>query len=186
FGTTHRAEANVAVAATETATDPVAGMRAQGRSGQLIASLSSDIDTDRTGYSGFFEVEAADGVREFYLRPDGPDRIHAEYLCNRSHDYGTVNQATFDLNVGTATFHYDFDDEDAEYSSDEWVPIEVPLNIDDGPEGISRLMSDMVVDDGVALDELKESGEDPDEAARDAYLRGIGVRRGVVPRSSGR
>lgn len=37
----------------------------------------------------------------------------------------------------------------------------------------------MAVDDGVAEEKIIEAGEDPDEAARDAYLRGIGVRRGV-------
>ena len=185
FGTTHRAEVNVAVASSET--DPVEGMRAQGRSGQIIADMCSDIDAERDGFAGAFTVDTGDGVREFYLRPDGADRIHAEYLYNRKDNYGTVDQATFDLANGTATLQYNFDDEEAEIPSYDWVPLEVPLYEDRGPEGISRVLSEGVVDDGAALDVLRESHEDPDEAARDAYLRGIGVRRGgPIVRQRGR
>lgn len=173
FGSLSRTDADIAVPCP----DPVEGMRLKGRSEELIATLCEEIDAERDGYAGALEVAAKDGPREYYLRPDGPDTIHAEYLQNRSDNYGTVNQAVFNLSARKATFYYDFDDDDAEYSHDERVPVEVPLNADDGPEEISSLLTEMSVDDGGALDQLKESAEDPDEAARDAYLRGIGVRR---------
>lgn len=178
FGSTTRDEADVAVAHPRDIEDPATELRAQGRSGQIIASLCTEFDADRDGYAGAFEAQTKDGPREYYLRADGASTIDVEYLLNQPYNYGTLGQASFDLAAGKATFYYDFDDEEAEYSSDEQVLIEVPLNEGDGPEEISGLLKEMAVDDGAALDQLKESGEDPDEAARDAYLRGIGVRRG--------
>src|SRR5690625_8043789 len=85
-------------------------MRAQGRSGEVIANMCPVIDEERDGYAGAFSVEADDGGREFYLRPDGPGRIHAEYLLNRDTNDGTLDQASFDLSTGTATMYYDFED----------------------------------------------------------------------------
>lgn len=171
FGSHARADADVAVQAD----DPVDGMRAQGRSGQIIASLSSEIDAERNGYAGALEVTAADGPREYYLRPDGPYKIHAEYLYNRSDNYATLNQAELNMSTGTATFTYDFDDAYPDTGND--ASVEARFDPDGDPQQIADLLGDYAVDDGAAEDHIKESLEDPDEAARDAYLRGIGVRR---------
>lgn len=171
FGSMTRRDADVAVNAPE----PVEGMRAQGRSGKIIASLSSEIDTERDGYAGALEVSADDGPREYYLRPDGPDRIHVEYLCNQRYNDGTLNQASFDLSTGTATFIYDFEESYPGTGND--ASAEALFDPDGDPQQIAELIQEFSVDDGGVEDGVKESLEDPDEAARDAYLRGIGVRR---------
>src|SRR5699024_10210192 len=75
-GSTARGTAEVPVAPPVAAGDPVEGMRAQGRCGRAIGDICSEIDEERGGYAGALEVAAADGAREYYLRPDGPDRIH--------------------------------------------------------------------------------------------------------------
>lgn len=176
FGSTSRGEAEVAVPPAVATGDPVEGIRAQGPSGQVIAKICSEIDEERDGFAGALSVDAEDGAREFYLRPDGPDRIHAEYLLNRRYNDGTLDQATFDLRTGTATFTYDFEDSYPGCSDD--ATLEVPFEPDDAATEIRTLVRDYSRDDGAAEDQIKESFEDPDEAARDAYLRGIGVRRG--------
>lgn len=171
FGSQTRQDADIAVADP----DPVEGMRAHGRSGQIIASLSSEIDTERDGYAGALEVAAIDGRREYYLRPDGPNGIHVEYLCNQQHNDGALNQASFDLSTGTATFFYDFEESYPGIGND--ASVEARFDPDGEPQQIAELIREYSVDDGGAEDRVKESFEDPDEAARDAYLRGIGVRR---------
>ena len=60
FGTHTRSDADIRVHTT----DPVEGMRAQGRSGQIIAALCEEIDEERDGYAGALEVPAIDGRRE--------------------------------------------------------------------------------------------------------------------------
>ncbi|APX31757.1 hypothetical protein BH708_02390 [Brachybacterium sp. P6-10-X1] len=175
FGSTPRGEAEVTIAPPATGSDPVEGMRAQGRSGRAIADICPEIDEERDGYAGVLEVAADDGAREYYLRPDGPDRIHVEYLMNREQNDGTLDQATFDLRTGKATFTYDFEDSYPGCSDD--ATLEVPFESDDAATEIRTLVRDFSRDDGAAEDRVKESFEDPDEAARDAYLRGIGVRR---------
>lgn len=171
FGTLTRTDADINVQPT----DPVSGMRAQGRSGQLIASLCTEIDEERDGYAGALEVPAADGRREYYLRPDGPDQIHVEYLYNQQHNDGTLSQAMFDLNSGKATFIYDYE----ETYPDAGDEASIEANFDPGSDGerIAQLLREHAVDDGGVEDQIKEAFEDPHEAARDAYLCGIGVRR---------
>lgn len=171
FGTHTRGDADIHVQTT----DPVEGMRALGRSGKVIAALCSEIDEERDGYAGALEVPAIDGRREYYLRPDGPDTIHAEYLQNTSHNNGALSQATFDLTTGKATFTYDYE-ETYPGIGDEGT-IEADLDLDEDPAKILEALREYSVDDGTAEDQIKESYEDPHEAARDAYLRGIGVRR---------
>jgi len=171
FGSLARTDADVAVQTP----DPVDGMRAQGRSGQLIASLCDEIDTERDGYAGALEVAAEDGPREYYLRPDGPDKIHVEYLYNQSGNDGTLSQASFDLSTGKASFIYDFEESYPGIGND--ANTEASFDPDGEPEQITQLIQEFSVDDGGVEDQIKESFEDPDEAARDAYLRGIGVRR---------
>ena len=161
FGSLARTDAHIAVLTP----DPVEGMRAQGRSGQLIANLCDEIDTERDGYAGALEVAAEDGPREYYLRPDGPDKIHVEYLHNQDSNDGTLSQASFNLSTGEANFIYDFEESYPGFDPD-----------GDGQQ-IAQLLQEFSVDDGGVEDQVKESLEDPDEAARDAYLRGIGVRR---------
>lgn len=170
FGSLARTDADVAVQTP----DPVEGMRAQGRSGQLIASLCDEIDTERDGYAGALEVAAEDGPREYYLRPDGPDKIHVEYLYNQSGNDGTLSQASFDLSTGKASFIYDFEESYPGIGND--ANTEASFDPDGEPEQITQLIQEFSIDDGGVEDQIKESFEDPDEAARDAYLRGIGVR----------
>lgn len=176
FGSTSRGEAEVAVPPAVATGDPVEGMRSWGRSGQVIAQICSEIDEERDGYAGALSVDDEDGAREFYLRPDGPGRIHAEYLLNRDSNDGTLDQATFDLTTGKATMFYDFEDSYPGCSNE--ATVEVTFDVDHAAQEIPAVMRDLAVDDGAAEDGIKESLEDPDEAARDAYLRGIGVRRG--------
>lgn len=176
FGSTSRGEADVAVPPTAGTTDPVEGIRAQGRSGRAIAEMCFEIEEDRTGYGGVLDVEAEDGARQFSLSPDGPDGIHAEYAFNRRYNDGTLDQATFDLTTGKASFFYDFEDSYPGCSDD--ATLEMPFDPDNAARDIPAVMRDMAVDDGAAEERIIEAGEDPDEAARDAYLRGIGVRRG--------
>lgn len=171
FGTHTRGDADIHVQTT----DPVEGMRTQGRSGQVIASLCEEIDEERDGYAGALEVDAADGPRAYYLRPDGPDKIHAEYLQNQSSNDGTLSQATFDLTTGKATFTYDYEETYPGIENED--TIEADLDLDGDPAKISEAIREYSVDDGGVEDQIKESFEDPHEAARDAYLRGIGVRR---------
>lgn len=171
FGTHTRGDADIHVQTT----DSVEGMRAQGRSGQVIAALCSEIDEERDGYAGALEVPAIDGRREYYLRPDGPDTIHAEYLQNTSHNNGALSQATFDLTTGKATFTYDY--EDTYPGAGNEASTEATFDPERGGEEIAQLLKEFSVDDGGVEDQIKESFEDPHEAARDAYLRGIGVRR---------
>jgi len=175
FGTLTRTDADITVQPT----DPVTGMRSQGRSGQLIANLCEEIDEERDGYAGALEVPAVDGRREYYLRPDGPDQIHVEYLYNHQHNNGTLSQATFDLNTGKATYIYDYSETYPD-AGDE-ASIEESFDPGTGGEGIAQLLREHAVDDGGVEDQIKESFEDPHEAARDAYLRGIGVRRNSYP-----
>lgn len=178
FGSLSRTDADVAVQTP----DPVDGMRAQGRSGRIIAALSSEVDTERDGYAGALEVSAIDGCREYYMRPDGPSQIHVEYLYNQAHNDGAMKQASFDLSTGTATFFYDFEESYPGIDND--ASVEARFEPDGDPQQITELIREFSVDDGGAEDGVKESLEDPDEAARDAYLRGIGVRRHnyVTPR----
>lgn len=171
FGSLSRTDADVAVQTS----DPVEGIRAQGQSGQLIATLCDEIDTERDGYAGALEVAAEDGPREYYLRPDGPDKIHAEYLYNQAHNDGRLSQASFDLSSGTANFIYDFEETYPGIGND--ASTEVSFDPDGDGQEIAQLLQEFSVDDGGVEDQVKESFEDPDEAARDAYLRGIGVRR---------
>lgn len=183
FGSASRGEADVAVPPTAGTTDPVEGLRAQGRSGRAIAEMCPEIDEERDGYAGALTVDAADGAREFYLRPDGPDRIHAEYLLNREINNGALNQASFNLTTGTADLLYDLEDSYPGCSDD--ATIEMLFDPDHAARDIPAVMRDMAMDNGAAEDRIIEAGEDPDEAARDAYLRGIGVRRGnPTPRRS--
>lgn len=176
FGSTSRGEADIAVPPSTASVDPSVGLRAQGPSGRAIAEMCSEIDEERDGYAGALSVDAEDGTREFYLRPDGPGRIHAEYLLNRDSNDGTLDQATFDLTTGKATIFYDFEDSYPGCSNE--ATVEVTFDVDHAVQEIPAVMRDLAVDDGAAEDGIKESLEDPDEAARDAYLRGIGVRRG--------
>lgn len=176
FGSASRGEADVAVPPAAASVDPVEGLRAQGPSGEAIAEICSEVDEERDGYAGALTVDAADGAREFYLRPDGPDRIHAEYLLNREINNGALNQASFNLTTGTADLFYDFEDSYPGCSDD--ATIEMLFDPDHAARDIPAVMRDMAMDDGAAEDRVIEAGEDPDEAARDAYLRGIGVRRG--------
>jgi hypothetical protein len=171
FGSLARTDADVAVLTP----DPVEGMRAQGRSGQLIANLCDEIDTERDGYAGALEVAAEDGPREYYLRPDGPDKIHVEYLHNQASNDGTLSQASFDLSSGKASFVYDFEESYPGIGND--ASTEASFDPDGGGQQLAQLLQEFSVDDGGVEDQVKESFEDPDEAARDAYLRGIGVRR---------
>lgn len=171
FGSLARTDADIAVQTP----DPVEGMRSQGRSGQLIANLCDEIDTERDGYAGALEVAAEDGPREYYLRPDGPDKIHVEYLHNQDSNDGTLSQASFDLSTGKANFIYDFEETYPGIGND--ASTEARFDPDGDPKQISQLIQEFSFDDGGAEDQVKESFEDPDEAARDAYLRGIGVRR---------
>ncbi|WP_263310051.1 hypothetical protein [Brachybacterium atlanticum] len=171
FGTHTRSDADIRVHTT----DPVEGMRAQGRSGQIIAALCEEIDEERDGYAGALEVPAIDGRREYYLRPDGTDKIHAEYLQNQQHNNGALSQATFDLSTGKATFTYDYEETYPGIGNE--GTIEADLDLDGDPAKISDALREYSVDDGAVEDQIKESFEDPHEAARDAYLRGIGVRR---------
>lgn len=171
FGSLSRTDADVAVQTP----DPVEGIKAQGRSGQLIASLCEEIDAERDGYAGALEVAAEDGPREYYLRPDGPDKIHVEYLHNQPSDDGTLSQASFDLSTGKASFIYDFEETYPGIGND--ASTEASFDPDGDHEQITQLIQEFSVDDGGVEDQIKESFEDPDEAARDAYLRGIGVRR---------
>lgn len=175
FGSLSRTDADVAVQTP----DPVEGIKAQGRSGQLIASLCEEIDAERDGYAGALEVAAEDGPREYYLRPDGPDKIHVEYLHNQPSDDGTLSQASFDLSTGKASFIYDF--EEAYPDAGDEASIEGTFDPDRGGDEIAQLLREHAVDDGGVEDQIKESFEDPHEAARDAYLRGIGVRRNNYP-----
>ena len=178
FGSLARTDADVAVRTP----DPVEGMRAQGRSGQLIASLCTEIDTERDGYAGALEVAAVDGPREYYLRPDGPDKIHVEYLHNQPSKDGTLSQASFDLSTGKASFIYDFEESYPGIGND--ASTEASFDPDGDEQQIAQLIQEFSVDDGGVEDQIKDSFEDPDQAARDAYLRGIGVRRHnyVTPR----
>ena len=171
FGSLARTDADVAVLTS----GPVEGMRSQGRSGQLIANLCDEIDAERDGYAGALEVAAEDGPREYYLRPDGPDKIHVEYLHNQDKNNGTLSQASFDLSTGKASFIYDFEETYPGIGND--ASTEARFDPDGDPEQISKLIQEYSIDDGGAEDQVKESFEDPNEAARDAYLRGIGVRR---------
>ena len=182
FGSTTRDEADVTITPPETGSDPVEGVRAQGRSGQAIADICSEIDEERDGYAGALEVAADDGAREYYLRPDGPDRIHVEYLMNRAHNDGTLKGASFDLTTGKATFFYDFEDS-YPGASDETTQ-EARFDPHQADRELPELVRDFSVDDGAARDQIEESFEDPDESARDAYLRGIGVRRGRYTRQN--
>ena len=175
FGSAPRDEAEVTIAPPVATVDPVEGMRAQGRSGQTIADICPEIDTERDGYAGALEVAADDGSREYYLRPDGPDRIHVEYLMNREHNDGTLKDASLDLRTGKATFSYDF--EDSYPGASDEARLEARFDPDQADRELPELVRDFSVDDGAARDQIEESFEDPDEAARDAYLRGIGVRR---------
>lgn len=175
FGSTTRDEAEVAIAAPVAAGEPVEGMRALGRSGQTIADICSEIDEERDGYAGALVVAADDGAREYYLRPDGPDRIHVEYLINREHNDGTLKDASFDLTTGKATFSYDF--ENSYPGASDEATQEARFDPDQAKREIPELVRDFSLDDGAARDQIEESFEDPDEPARDAYLRGIGVRR---------
>lgn len=175
FGSTARGEVDVTIAPPESGSDPVEGMRTQGRSGRVIADICPEIDAERDGYAGALEVAADDGAREYYLRPDGPDRIHVEYLMNREHNDGTLDQATFDLATGKATFSYDF--EDSYPGASDEATQEARFDPDQAEREIPELVRDFSLDDGAARDQIEESFEDPDEPARDAYLRGIGVRR---------
>src|SRR5699024_6972378 len=179
FGSTSRGEADVSVSPAVTTGDPVEGMRAQGRSGEAIADMCPVIDEERDGYAGALSVEAEGGAREFHLRPDGPGRIHAEYLLNRETNDGTLDHATFDLTSGTATLSYDLEDSYPGGSDD--ATVEVSFDPANASQEIPALMQELAVDDGVAEDQIIEAGVDPDEAARDAYLRGIGVRRTGTP-----
>mgnify|MGYP001142522507 CR=1 FL=1 len=171
FASLARTDADVAVQTP----GPVEEMRSQGRSGQLIANLCDEIDTERDGYAGALEVAAADGPREYYLRPDGPDKIHVEYLHNQDSNDGTLSQASFDLSTGKANFIYHFEETYPGIGND--ASNEARFDPDGDPKQISQLIQEFSIDDGGAEDQVKESFEDPDEAARDAYLRGIGVRR---------
>lgn len=171
FGSLARTDADVAVQTP----DPVEGMRAQDRSGQLIANLCSEIDAERDGYAGALDVATDDGPREYYLRPDGPDKIHVEYLHNQPSKDGTLSQASFDLSTGKASFIYDFEESYPGIGND--ASTEASFDPEGEPEQISQLIQEFSIDDGGVEDQIKESFEDPHEAARDAYLRGIGVRR---------
>lgn len=162
--------------------DPVEGMRSRGRSGKLIANLCDEIDTERDGYAGALEVVAEDGPREYYLRPEGPDKIQVEYLYNQASNDGTLSQASFDLSTGKANFIYHFEETYPGIGND--ASTEARFDPDGDPEQIFQLIKEFSIDDGGVEDQVKESFEDPHEAARDAYLRGIGVRRHnyVTPR----
>lgn len=178
FGSLSRTDADIAVPSP----DPVKGMRSQGRSGGLIASLCEEIDAERDGYAGALEVAAEDGPREYYLRPDGPDKIHVEYLYNRASNDGALSQASFDMSTGKASFVYDFEETYPEIRND--ASTEASFDPDGDEQQIAQLIQEFSIDDGGVEDQIKESFEDPDEAARDAYLRGIGMRRHnyVTPR----
>ena len=176
FGSTSRGEAEVTITPPAAVSDPVEGMRSQGRSGRAIADICPEIDEELDGYAGALEVAADDGAREYYLRPDGPDRIHVEYLMNREHNDGTLDQATFDLATGKATFTYDF--EDSYPGASDEARLEARFDPDQAASEIPGLVRDFSVDDGAGREQIEESFEDPDEPARDAYLRGIGIRRG--------
>lgn len=136
-------------------------------------------DEERDGYAGALSVESGDGAREFYLRHHGQDGIHAEYLLNRDTNDGTLDQASFDLTTGTATLSYDFEDSYPGCSGE--ATVKASFDPGNPAQEIPALLQELAVDDGVAKGQIIEAGEDPDEAARDAYLRGIGVRRSSVP-----
>lgn len=177
FGSLTRADADVAVPAV----DPVAGMRAQGRSGQLIADLCPEIDVERDGYAAALEVAAEDGPRQYYLRPDGPDRIHAESLQNQRYNDRTLSQATFDLSTGKGTFTYDFEESYGDVGKAD--TIDADLDFSGDAEQIAQYLREFSVDDGAVEDQIKESFEDPHEAAREAYAVANGARpRGFVRR----
>src|SRR5699024_2139904 len=101
------------------------------------------------------------------------------YLLNCDTNDGTLDQASFDLTSGTATLSYSFEDSYPGGSDD--ATFEVSFDPGNVSQEIPALMRELAVDDGVAEDQIIEAGEDPDEAARDAYLRGIGVRRTGTP-----
>ncbi|MGP5291908.1 hypothetical protein ACTXL6_17750 [Brachybacterium tyrofermentans] len=176
FGSVARQDADVDVSATIVEPDHATELRAQGNSGVVIADLCSEIDVERGGgFAGAFTAGEGVGAREFYLRPSGKDEIHVEYLYNQRTNDGVLTQATINLETGEVFSTYAFD------SDDTLSPLDV--QIDDGftPDGssepVGRFLRAAAEDDGSARDKLSESFEDPDEAARDAYLRGIGVRR---------
>lgn len=176
FGSTSRQEADVAVNATSMEPDHAAELRSQGRSGAVIADLCSEIDVERGGgFAGAFTAGEGLDAREFYLRPSGTDEIHVEYLYNQRTNDGVLSQATINLKTGDVTSTYAFDSDDTLNPLD--VQIDDGFTPDGSSEPVSRFLRAAAEDDGAARDKLSESFEDPDEAARDAYLRGIGVRR---------
>lgn len=186
FGSTSRQEADVAVKATSMEPDHVAELRSQGRSGAVIADLCSEIDVERDGsFAGAFTAGEGVDAREFYLRPSGKDEIHVEYLYNQRTNDGVLSQATINLETGDVTSTYIFDADDPLNPLD--VEIDDGFTPDGSSEPVGRFLRAAAEDDGAARDKLIESFEDPHEAARDAYLRGIGVRRhGYVPASRNR
>lgn len=183
FGSTSRQEADVAVSATNMESDHASELRSQGRSGAVIADLCSEIDVERdVGFAGAFTAGKGADAREFYLRPSGKDEIHVEYLYNQRTNDGVLSQATINLETGDVTSTYIFDADDPLNPLD--VEIDDGFTPDGSSEPVGRFLRAAAEDDGAARDKLIESFEDPDEAARDAYLRGIGVRRhGYVPAS---
>lgn len=170
FGSLTRTDATITVQST----DPVEGMWAQGRSGQLIADLCPEIDQERDGYVGWVEVAAEDGPRGYLLRADRPDRIHAESTLNQRYNDGALSQATFDLTAGKGTFTYDFQEEYGEVGKAD--TIETDLDLSGEPEQIAQYLREYSVDDGAVEDQVKESFADPHEAAREAYNVANGAR----------
>lgn len=178
FGTTSRLEAAIEVPPPSSSSTEThrAALRGQGAAGTAIADLCREIDEEQDGgYAGAFTAPAAEGQREFYLRPSGDHRVDVEYLYNRQDNDGALTQATFDLQTGEVTATYIFESESSDYPLD--VQLEDTFDHQAGAGGIAAHLRTCAVDDGPARDQLNESFEDPDEPARDAYLRGIGVRR---------
>lgn len=176
FGSVARQDADVDVGATIVEPDHATELRSQGRSGAVIADLCSEIDVERDGgFAGAFTAGEGVDAREFYLRPSGKDEIHVEYLYNQRTNDGVLTQATINLETGDVSSTYTFDSDDSLNPLD--VQIDDGFTPDGSSEPVGRFLRAAAEDDGAARDKLSESFEDPDEAARDAYLRGIGVRR---------
>ncbi|MCG7308293.1 MULTISPECIES: hypothetical protein [Brachybacterium] len=178
FGSIGRDDADVSVRTPEHPSAHAAALRDSGPSGEVIASLCPEIDVESDGtYAGVFKISDERGDLQYYLRPDGPHRIHAEYLYGAAkHEDDIMQQAEIDLTTSTATLHYDFADEDYP-TADTEASREEDFDASAGPEALGELLKKHSHDDGSAWESLAASREDPDESARDAYLRGIGVRR---------
>lgn len=184
FGAIDRHDASVTIAPPRTPAEHVAALRDIGRSGEIIADLCPDADQERDGtYAGSLEATTTDGGLSYVLRPDGSDRIHVEYgYTGRSHD-GIMRQGTVDLARGVASLQYAFETDGGPGTELE-TDIDVPIARDSDSQAIAEFLRESAVDDGTARDQLHDSLEDPEESARDAWLRGIGVRRtSYAPRS---